>query len=86
MASNKSSGWDRRDFFQVAAAVGLAATAPRSVSAAQPSETEPEASVPAPTAEPTEESPVAGEADRDVLEVVLARPPDDDILVCHRTP
>src|ERR1700759_5339987 len=39
-SNNKSSGWDRRDFFQVAAAVGLAATAPRSVSAAQPSETE----------------------------------------------
>jgi pyruvate dehydrogenase (quinone)/pyruvate decarboxylase len=39
MRSNNSSGWDRRDFFQAAAAVGLAATAPRSASAAQPSET-----------------------------------------------
>src|SRR6201999_2460201 len=53
MVSNKSSGWDRRDFFQVAAAAGLAATAPRSVSAAQPSE--PEADVvpqPAPMPRP----------------------------------
>jgi pyruvate dehydrogenase (quinone) len=40
MRSNKSSGWDRRDFFQAAAAVGLIASAPRSASAAQPSETE----------------------------------------------
>jgi hypothetical protein len=30
MRSNNSSGWDRRDFFQAAAAVGLAATTPRS--------------------------------------------------------
>ena len=40
MRSNKNSGWDRRNFFQVAAAAGLAATAPYSGSAAQPSETE----------------------------------------------
>jgi pyruvate dehydrogenase (quinone) len=41
MQNNKSAlGWDRRDFFQVAAAAGLAATAPRSALAAQPSETE----------------------------------------------
>ena len=40
MRSNKTSGWDRRDFFQVAAAAGLAAAAPRAASAAQPSETE----------------------------------------------
>jgi pyruvate dehydrogenase (quinone) len=40
MRSNKTSGWDRRDFFQAAAAAGLAAAAPRAASAAQPSETE----------------------------------------------
>jgi pyruvate dehydrogenase (quinone) len=40
MSSSKVSGWDRRGFFQAAAAVGLAATAPRAASAAQRSETE----------------------------------------------
>ena len=40
MDSNKSPGWDRRDFFQVAAAAGLVAAASRTASAAQPSETE----------------------------------------------
>ena len=41
MASDKqSSGWDRRDFFQVAAAAGLAVTAPRTASAAKRTETE----------------------------------------------
>src|SRR6202046_3550382 len=40
MSSNKISGWDRRGFFQAAAAVGLAATATRAASPAQPSETE----------------------------------------------
>jgi pyruvate dehydrogenase (quinone) len=40
MSSSKFSGWDRRGFFQAAAAVGLAATAPRAASAAQPTETE----------------------------------------------
>jgi pyruvate dehydrogenase (quinone) len=40
MSSNKVPGWDRRGFFQAAAAVGLAATAPRAASAAQRSETE----------------------------------------------
>jgi pyruvate dehydrogenase (quinone) len=40
MCSNKTSGWDRRDFFQAAAAAGLVAAAPRGASAAQPSETE----------------------------------------------
>jgi pyruvate dehydrogenase (quinone) len=40
MRSNKITGWDRRDFFQVAAAAGLAAAAPHAASAAQPSETE----------------------------------------------
>jgi hypothetical protein len=41
MRNDKSaSGWDRRDFFQVAAAAGLLATAPRAASAVQPSETE----------------------------------------------
>src|SRR5579871_636955 len=41
MNSNKSPGWDRRDFFQVAAAAGLVAATPRSAAlAAQPSETE----------------------------------------------
>jgi pyruvate dehydrogenase (quinone) len=40
MSSNKVSGWDRRGFFQAAAAVGLAASAPRAASAAQRSETE----------------------------------------------
>ena len=52
VSNNKSSGWDRRDFFQVAAAAGLAATAPRSVSAAQPSETEADV-VPQPTPMPS---------------------------------
>jgi pyruvate dehydrogenase (quinone) len=40
MNDKKNSGWDRRDFFQVAAAAGLAVTAPRTASAAQPTETE----------------------------------------------
>jgi pyruvate dehydrogenase (quinone) len=40
MKNDKSSGWDRRGFFQAAAAVGLAATAPRAASAAQPTETD----------------------------------------------
>jgi pyruvate dehydrogenase (quinone) len=40
MSSNKVSGWDRRNFFQAAAVVGLAATAPRAASAAPRSETE----------------------------------------------
>ena len=40
MRSNKTSGWDRRDFFQAAAAAGLAAAAPRAAAAAQLSETE----------------------------------------------
>src|SRR6201996_4482915 len=40
VSRGKVSGWDRRDFFQVAAAAGLAVTAPRSAGAAQPSETE----------------------------------------------
>src|ERR1035438_4850229 len=40
MSSGKFPGWDRRDFFQVAAAAGLVAAAPRAASAAQPSETE----------------------------------------------
>jgi pyruvate dehydrogenase (quinone) len=41
-SSNRVSGWDRRGFFQVAAAAGLAGTAPRVASAAQPSETGPD--------------------------------------------
>ncbi len=41
MNNNKSPGWDRRDFFQVAAVAGLAAATTRSAAlAAQPSETE----------------------------------------------
>ena len=40
MRSNKTSGWDRRDFFQAAAAAGLAAAAPRAAAAAQLPETE----------------------------------------------
>ena len=41
MKNDKSSEWDRRGFFQAAAAVvGLAATDPRAASAAQPTETE----------------------------------------------
>src|ERR1700743_331537 len=40
MRSNKTSGWDRRDFFQAAAAAGLAAAAPCAAAAAQLSETE----------------------------------------------
>ncbi|GIQ75379.1 hypothetical protein BraRD5C2_38200 [Bradyrhizobium sp. RD5-C2] len=38
-SGKKTLGWDRRDFFQVAAAAGLAAAAPRPLSAAQLSET-----------------------------------------------
>jgi pyruvate dehydrogenase (quinone) len=41
MNDKKNSVWDRRDFFQVAAAAGMAVTAPRAASAAQPTETEP---------------------------------------------
>jgi pyruvate dehydrogenase (quinone) len=40
MRNNKASRWDRRDFFQVAAAAGLAAAAPRVALAGRPSETE----------------------------------------------
>src|ERR1700759_3444768 len=40
MNNNGTSGWDRRGFFQAAAAAGLAATAPRMAEAATPSETE----------------------------------------------
>jgi pyruvate dehydrogenase (quinone) len=40
MSSNRVTGWDRRDFFQVAAAAGLLATTPRAAAAAEPSETE----------------------------------------------
>lgn len=40
MRNNKTSGWDRRNFFQVAAAAGLAVSTPYAASAAQPSETE----------------------------------------------
>lgn len=41
MRSNKAAGWDRRDFFQVAAAAGLVAATPQAVLAApQRSETE----------------------------------------------
>lgn len=40
MSRSKASEWDRRDFFQVAAAAGLVATVSGSASAAQPSETE----------------------------------------------
>jgi hypothetical protein len=40
MSGGKFSEWDRRDFFQVAAAAGLVAAAPRATSAAQPSETD----------------------------------------------
>src|SRR5580692_4601823 len=51
MSSGNFSGWDRRDFFQVAAAAGLVAAAPRAVSAAQPSETEANVA-PQPTPQP----------------------------------
>src|ERR1700683_3754814 len=37
---NKNPGWDRRDFFQAAAAAGLVAAASRTAAATQPSETE----------------------------------------------
>jgi pyruvate dehydrogenase (quinone) len=37
---NKASGWDRRDFFQAAAAAGLVAAASRAAVATQPSEME----------------------------------------------
>src|ERR1700721_751536 len=51
MSGGKFSGWDRRDFFQVAAAASLLAAAPRAASAAQPSETEANAE-PQPTPQP----------------------------------
>jgi pyruvate dehydrogenase (quinone)/pyruvate decarboxylase len=54
MRNNKASGWDRRDFFQVAAAAGLVAAAPRTASAAQLSEAEADIApqpAPAPSAE-----------------------------------
>src|ERR1700721_3443050 len=40
MSGGKFSGWDRRDFFQVAAAASLLAAAPRRASAAPPFETQ----------------------------------------------
>ena len=54
MNNDKVSGWDRRNFFQAAAAAGLAATAPRAARAMQPSETEADVSeqpTPAPSAD-----------------------------------
>jgi pyruvate dehydrogenase (quinone) len=51
MGSDKISGWGRRDFFQVAAAAGFVAAAPRAASAAQPSETEANVT-PQPTLQP----------------------------------
>jgi pyruvate dehydrogenase (quinone) len=54
MCSNKTSGWDRRDIFQAAAAAavaGLAANAPQTAFAAPPSETEASV-VPQPTPMP----------------------------------
>ena len=51
MSDGKFSGWDRRDFFQVAAAASLLAAAPRAASAAQPSETEANVA-PQPTPQP----------------------------------
>jgi pyruvate dehydrogenase (quinone)/pyruvate decarboxylase len=51
MSGGKFSGWDRRDFFQVAAAASLVAAAPRAASAAQPSETEANVA-PQPTPQP----------------------------------
>jgi pyruvate dehydrogenase (quinone) len=56
MVSNRAPGWDRRDFFQVAAAAGLVAAAPRVASAAQPSEKEADVAqqpTPAPSADMT---------------------------------
>jgi hypothetical protein len=51
MSGGKFSGWDRRNFFQVAAAAGLIAAAPRTASAAQPSESEANVA-PQPTPQP----------------------------------
>ena len=51
MSGGKFSGWDRRDFFQVAAAASLVAAAPRAASAAQPSESEANVA-PQPTPQP----------------------------------
>jgi pyruvate dehydrogenase (quinone) len=51
MSGGKFSEWDRRDFFQVAAAAGLVAAAPRAASATQPSETEANVA-PQPTPQP----------------------------------
>src|ERR1700728_578448 len=51
MSGGKYSGWDRRDFFQVAAAASLLAAAPCAASAAQPSETEANVA-PQPTPQP----------------------------------
>ena len=55
MSGGKFSGWDRRDFFQVAAAASLIAAAPRAASAAQPSETEANVA-PQPTPQPGAET------------------------------
>jgi pyruvate dehydrogenase (quinone) len=51
MSGGKFSGWDRQDFFQVAAAASLVAAAPRAASAAQPSENEANVA-PQPTPQP----------------------------------
>ena len=55
MSGGKFSGWDRRDFFQVAAAASLIAAAPRAASAAQPSEREGNVA-PQPTPQPGAET------------------------------
>ena len=55
MSDGKFSGWDRRDFFQVAAAASLLAAAPRAASAAQPSESEGNVA-PQPTPQPGAET------------------------------
>ena len=55
MAINKTPSWDRHDFFQVAAAVGLAAAAPSVAMAAQPGTME-SALAKQPTLSPAEDS------------------------------
>jgi pyruvate dehydrogenase (quinone) len=62
MSSNRDIGWDRRNFFQVAAAAGLVATAARAVSAAQSTETQADV-----TAQPT---PAAG-ADMNTSDILV---------------
>jgi pyruvate dehydrogenase (quinone) len=67
MSGGKFSGWDRRNFFQVAAAASFVAAAPRAASAAQPSEREANVA-PQPTPQPG--------ADTNTSDIVVGAPID----------